>query len=97
MGEIIERIRRLKENDNLDIYIYSGDRSKAADIITFVIDRLHLLDKHNESYELSSEAKSLRRYINEENFKRELFRLSFMKAEQKFSRFLSVNLLQNHF
>ena len=87
LGEIMEKIRRLKENEDLDIYIYSGDRSKAADAITFMIDRLHLLEKRDESYGLSTEGRSLRRYINEEAFKRELFRLSYLKAEEKFSRF----------
>ena len=38
--ELIEKMMELKERKGLNVYIYSGDRTKAADVLTFAIDRL---------------------------------------------------------
>jgi len=88
LQELIEKTKELKEKKGLDLYIYSGDRSKAADILTFAIDRLQILEKRNDLYELSGDAKNLRKYQDEKAFKRELLKLSYLRGEKKFTAFI---------
>lgn len=86
--ELIEKMMELKERKELNVYIYSGDRTKAADVLTFAIDRLQILEKNNELYELADEAKNLRKYQDEKAFKRELLKLSYLRGEKKFTDFI---------
>jgi hypothetical protein len=88
LEELINKIKDIKEKHEFDLYIFSGDRSKAADVLTFAIDRLQILEKHNELYQLSNEAKNLRKYQDERAFKRELLKLSYLKGEKKFTDFI---------
>jgi len=88
LQELIDKTMELKEKKGLDVYIYSGDRSKAADIITFAIDRLQILERQDGLYELSGDAKHLRKYGDEKAFKKELLKLSYLKGEKKFTDFI---------
>ena len=88
MKELVEKTEELKEKQELDLYIFSGDRSKAADVLTFAIDRLQILRKSDGLYELSEEARDLRKYQNEKAFKKELLKLSYRKAPEKFTGFV---------
>lgn len=87
LRELIEKTEELKEKQGLNLYIFSGDRSKAADVLTFAIDRLQILRQHNEFYELSEKARDLRKYQNEA-FRSELLKLSYLKAQNKFTAFV---------
>lgn len=87
LKELVEKTEELKEKQELDLYIFSGDRSKAADVLTFAIDRLQILRKSDGLYELSEEARDLRKY-HEKAFKKELLKLSYRKAPEKFTGFV---------
>jgi hypothetical protein len=88
LEELVGKTKELKEKKGLHVYIYSGDRSKAADFLTFVINRLQILQKQNELYELSNDARKLRKYQDENAFKRELLKLCYIKGEKKFTDFI---------
>jgi len=88
LQELIEKTMDLKEKKGLDVYVYPGDRTKAADILTFAIDRLQIIEKQGDLYELSDDGKNLRKYQNENAFKRELLKLSYLKGGYKFTDFI---------
>jgi len=88
LQELIEKTMELKEKKGLGIYVYSGDRTKAADILTFAIDRLQILERQDDLYGLSGDGKNLGKYQNENAFKKELLKLSYLKGENKFTDFI---------